>query len=266
VAIENSRLHELAVKQAVLEREAQAARAVQLALIPRRRPDLPGYDFWHTYEPARSVGGDYFDYRPVQVGEAPHGRARSWTVAIGEVMGKGMPAALLMARLSSEVGLLLQVEADPARVVERLNRSLCEADIGEFIITFLLVVLDGQRHELTIINAGHIPPLVRHPDGSVEEMAPGHSGKALGIEIETTYEAGRTLIMPGEVVVLYSDGITDAMDGGGHRLGVGQLKHALASAPTGIGPTGESILDAIRRYIAGHVQFDDMTLICFGRA
>jgi serine phosphatase RsbU (regulator of sigma subunit) len=272
VAIENARLHEIAVRHAALEREAEDARAVQLALIPRRKPDLPGYDFWHAYEPARHVGGDYFDYRPVPVGEAAHGRVRRWAVAVGDVMGKGMPAALLMARLSSEVGLLLQIEPDPARVVERLNKSLCEADISEFFITFLLLVLDGERHEMTLVNAGHMPPLVRRPDGTVEEMA-GRSGNPLGVEAGATYEAIQIPIRPGEVVLFYSDGISDAgltseriRDGRPpDGFGTDRLMQALAAAPAGAGPAGESILAAVRRHAAGRDQFDDMTLICFGR-
>jgi hypothetical protein len=127
VAIDNARLHEIAIKHAALEREARDARAVQFAIIPGRKPSLAGYEFWHYYEPARSVGGDYFDYRPVPPSGASGERSTStvpWAIAIGDVMGKGMPAALLVARLASEVGLLLQVESDPAQVVGRLNECL----------------------------------------------------------------------------------------------------------------------------------------------
>jgi len=145
VAIENARLHEIAVKQVDLEREARDARAVQLALIPEKVPDLPGYQFWHFYEPARSVGGDYFDYRPIPKFETPFDQPPDrWAIAIGDVSGKGMPAALLMARLSSEVSLLLQIESDPSRVVERLNRNLCASRTDERFITFLLARLDPR--------------------------------------------------------------------------------------------------------------------------
>jgi serine phosphatase RsbU (regulator of sigma subunit) len=111
-----------------------------------------------------------------------------------------------------------------------------------------------------------MPPLVLRPDGSVEEMAPGRSGNALGVDVGTTYEAGRATIRPHEVVVLYSDGITDAMDAGNHQFGDGRLKQTLAGAPAGVVPVGEAILDAVRRHAAGRDQFDDMTLICLGRS
>ena len=123
VAIENSRLHAIAVKQADMEREAHDARAVQLAIIPEKMPHLPGYEFWHFYEPARSVGGDYFDYRPIPRSGPPFAQPPDrWAIAIGDVSGKGMPAALLMARLSSEVR-----SADPDRTGPRPSRRSTES-------------------------------------------------------------------------------------------------------------------------------------------
>jgi serine phosphatase RsbU (regulator of sigma subunit) len=268
VAIDNARLHDIAVKQAALEREARDARAVQFAMIPRRRPSLAGYAFWHYYEPARSVGGDYFDFRPVPHPVASGERSTStvpWAIAIGDVMGKGMPAALLMARLSSEVGLLLQVEPDPVQVVARLNGSLCEAGIGHLFVTFLLAVLDGDRHELTIVNAGHMPPLIRRAGGSVEEVPLAQAGGVLGLAPGTAYETQRIAIRSGDVVTLYTDGITDAVNRDGQRFGDERLGQALSEAPDGVATTGPAIIDAIRRHVAGHAPFDDMTLICFGR-
>ena len=125
MAVENARLHELAVRLGRAEQEARDARAVQRALLPDRPPGMPGYEFWHHYEPARSVGGDYFDYRPLPgPGASSQPSPACWAIALGDVEGKGMPAALLMARLSSEVRLLLQTEPDPFRVVGILNRNL----------------------------------------------------------------------------------------------------------------------------------------------
>jgi serine phosphatase RsbU (regulator of sigma subunit) len=271
VAIENAQLHEIALKQAEFRREAQDSRSVQLALIPRQAPQVPGYEFWHAYEPARFVGGDYFDYRPFPGCESPPGKTVGrWAVAIGDVSGKGMPAALLMARLSSEVGLLLQAELDPTQVVERLNRGLCEARHEDRFITFLLAVLDVERHELTVVNAGHMAPLVRRNDGRVEEVASVPSGLPLGIDEDSAFGAETVTIGSAEVVVLYTDGITDAGNtdapgSGGCAFGEERLKQALSITPAGVGPCGESILDAVRRHAAGRDQFDDMTLICLGR-
>jgi serine phosphatase RsbU (regulator of sigma subunit) len=266
VAVENARLHDLAVQTVEWEREARDARAVQLALIPEHQPKLPGYDFWHSYEPARFVGGDYFDYRPVRRTEAPADQLPAhWAVAIGDVSGKGMPAALLMARLSSEVGLLLQGGADPARVVDQVNLGLCATRTEGRFVTFPLVLLDGQRHELTAVNAGHMGPLIRRSDGRTEVIAEAEAELPLGITTELSYAPVRTRIHPGDVVVLYTDGITEAMDVEGHQFGLERLKEALTSAPSSVPAVGEAILAAVRRHVGGHTQSDDMTLVCFGR-
>jgi len=267
VAIENARLHEIALRQADLEREARDARAVQLALIPDRKPDLPGYEFWHFYEPARHVGGDYFDYRLVPTPAAqPDQPSARWAIAIGDVAGKGMPAALLMTRLSSEAGLLLQTEPGPVRVVERLNRNLCRTRTDEKFITFLVAILDGQRHELTVVNAGHMDPLIRRATGSIGVIGHDEAGPPLGIIDDQTYQMATASIGPGDMVVLYTDGVNEALDSNGRQFGMERLKQALAAAPAGAGEVGEWILDAVRRHAGGAAQSDDIAILCLGRA
>jgi len=266
VAIENARLHGNAVRQADLEREARDARAVQRALIPDKQPDLPGYEFWHFYEPARYVGGDYFDYRPLPRPGTPLDQPSArWAVAIGDVSGKGMPAALLMTRLSSEVSLLLQTEPGPARVVERLNRNLCQTRTDDRFITFLQVMLDAERHELTVVNAGHMDPLIRRSGGPIEVISE-QTGPLLGIIDDQVYEVVTTSIGPGDVVILYTDGVNAALDNEGRLFGIDRLKQALAAAPSEVDKVGESILDAVRRHTAGRAQSDDIALVSFGRA
>jgi serine phosphatase RsbU (regulator of sigma subunit) len=266
VAIENARLHQIAVKQADIEREAQDARAVQRALIPERTPQLPGYQFWHYYEPARSVGGDYFDYRPIpRFGSQLDQAAERWAIAVGDVSGKGMPAALLMARLSSEVGLLLQMEPDPARVVERLNRNLCASRTEDRFVTFLLVLLDTEGHELTVVNAGHMAPMIRRFDGRIEVIEEKKAGPPLGIVEDQVFEAVTASVSPGDAVLLYTDGVNEASDKEGRMLGIERLKQTLATAPSEVSKTGASILDAVRHHTAGCSQSDDITLLCFGR-
>jgi serine phosphatase RsbU (regulator of sigma subunit) len=267
MAVENARLHEIAVKAAGLEREAQHARAVQLALIPKHKPDLPGYVFWDYYEPARFVGGDYFDYRPVPKADSPSDQPPArWAVAIGDVSGKGMPAALMMARLSSAVGLRLQAEADLARVVAQLNDDLCATSPEGGFITFLLALLDGERHELTAVNAGHMGLLIRRSDGRIEVIAQEQAGLPLGITAGQSFEPVRTSVGPGDVVVLYTDGINEAMDAEERQFGLRRLQEALASAPSDVPSVGKAILAAAAGHVAGHPQSDDMTLLCLGRA
>jgi serine phosphatase RsbU (regulator of sigma subunit) len=266
VAIENARLHEIAVEHARWELEARNARAVQLALIPDRKPQVPGYDFWDFYEPALHVGGDYFDYRPVPPsGHSPDRPSLRWAITLGDVTGKGMPAALLMAKLSAEVGLLLQTEPDPPRVVARLNRNLCQAGMAEMFVTFLLVRLDGERHELMIVNAGHMGPMIRRSDGWIEVIGEEQSGFMLGLDATIPYLAAHTSIGCGDVVILYTDGVNEALDPAGHQFGLERLREVLARAPSGAPAVGQAILDAVRGHAAGCDQSDDITLLCFGR-
>jgi serine phosphatase RsbU (regulator of sigma subunit) len=267
MAVENARLHERALKAAEMEREAQHARAVQLALIPEHKPNLPGYVFWHHYEPARFVGGDYYDYRPVAKAGSPPGYPPArWVVALGDVAGKGMPAALIMARLSSAVGLRLQAEPDLARVVGQLNEDCCATCPEGRFITFLLALVDGERHEVTAVNAGHLGLLMRRADGRVEVFGQEQAGVPLGITAGESYVPVQTPLDQGDVVVLYTDGINEAMDGDGRQFGVRRLQEVLASAPGGAPAIGEALLAAVRRHAAGEPPSDDMTLLCFGRA
>ena len=267
MAVEGARLHEIALRHEQAEQEGRDARAVQRALLPDRTPDLPGYEFWHDYEPARSVGGDYFDYRPLPGHGLPSEPLRSgrWCIALGDVSGKGMPAALLMARISSEVRLLAQAEPDPARVVELLNRNLCDGGSAERFVTFLLLVLDGDRHELTVVNAGHMGPMIRRSDGRIEVVSEDHSGPVLGVIAGQTYRAGTTSLGTGDVVVAYTDGVIDATSTGGEQFGIERLRRTLSVAPGGAGPVGEAIREAVRRHAAGHEPFDDITLLTLGR-
>jgi sigma-B regulation protein RsbU (phosphoserine phosphatase) len=171
-----------------------------------------------------------------------------------------------MAKLCSEVSLVLQGEPDPARAVGRLNRHLCETGNEERFVTFLLAVIDGESHELTVVNAGHMDPIVRRSDGRVEALAGGADGTPLGTVEGRRYEPVRTVVGPGDVVVLYTDGISDATDAEGRSFGGERLRRAIAQAPGSAASVGEAILAAIGTHDAGQPQFDDMTLVCIERS
>jgi serine phosphatase RsbU (regulator of sigma subunit) len=268
MAVENARLHEVDVRQRQTEQEGRDARAVQISLLPEKSPTLPGYEFWHVYEPARSVGGDYFDYRPIGPPGAvapdhePQGR---WAIAVGDVAGKGMPAALLVVRLSTQLRFLLTMDSDPGRVVERLNQSLCAENATERFITFLLVALDGTSHELSVVSAGHMGPLIRRKAGPIEVLGEERNGPPLGIIATARYEPTRTALEPGDLVVLYTDGVTEARNGEEEEFGMARLQRSLAESAPSAASVGMAILDAVRHHVGGAVQSDDLTLLCFGR-
>ena len=266
VAVQNARMHRDLLQQREFERELQFARQVMQALLPERPRSVAGYEFWDCYEPARHVGGDYYGFIPMFGSDAARkAPARRWAIAVGDVVGKGLPAALLTARLSAEISLFLQDARDPAEVVGRLNRRLVENGVLDMFITFLLVMLDLETHTLYVVNAGHPAPLVRRLDGVVEEVGRETSGLPLAIAADSTYEASVTHLRPGEYVILYTDGVSDAMDVAGERYGEARLRELLARPHPSPREAGEAVARAIHAHAAGRIQFDDVTLVAFGR-
>ncbi len=266
VAVENAQLHAALIEQTQVEQESQDAHEVQIALLPEQRPKLPGYAFWDYYEPANYVGGDYFDYLPLAQSETPEGSVpRRWLLAIADVMGKGMPAALMMARLSAEVRLFALTISEPARIVERLNRDLCRRAIGGRFITLLLVLVDGENHRLSIVSAGHAGPIIRRMDDRIEIVGEGHSGPPLGIAEGAVFRATEVLLEPGDLVTLSTDGLTDAMNTSGKIFGTEHLREIIHQAPRGAARLGETILKAVKQFSEGCAQNDDITLLCIER-
>jgi serine phosphatase RsbU (regulator of sigma subunit) len=266
VAVQNAQLHHDLLKQHELEQELQFARQVMQALLPERPGVIEGYEFWDCYEPARHVGGDYYGFIPLfEANDTDRANARRWAISVGDVVGKGLPAALLTARLSAEIRLVLQGESDPARVVSRLNRHLTENGVLDMYITFLLAILDLSSNRLSIVNAGHPYPLIRRRDGRVEEFASEASGLPLAIQGDWAYETAETTLELGDIVILYTDGVTDALNPSNERFGDASLRKHLKTSTGGPAATGESLIQAVRNHVAGRAQFDDITMVAFGR-
>ncbi len=268
IAVENARLHEIEVQHRLMAAEVKDAWTVQRSFLPDRCPTVPGYELWHDYEPARIVGGDYFDYLPLRGARSssPRSPTKRWAIALGDVSGKGMPAALLMARISTEVRLLLHVEREPTRIVDLLNQSLFEKEVDGRFVTFLLLLLDVSRHQLTVINAGHMSPIIRRAGGRIEVIGQDKSGPPLGVVEGQAYESVTTKIGSGDVVVVYTDGVNEAVSPIGEQFGMGRLERCVANAPSGASVVGLAIREAVRTYTVGRDQFDDITLICLGRS
>jgi serine phosphatase RsbU (regulator of sigma subunit) len=268
MAVENARLHEIEAQHRQTQQEARDAWAVQQSFIPDRCPVVAGYEFWHHYVPARFVGGDYFDYLPLRNTRASAAgtRVSRLAIALGDVSGKGMPAALLMARISTEVRLLLQIEPDPAHALGLLNRSLCENEAAGRFVTFLLLVLDPKRHQLTVVNAGHFWPMVRRAGGQIEVIGENESGPPLGVVDDQGYEAVTTQFGAGELVMLYTDGVNEALSPAGEQFGMGRLERCIATEPGGASSAGQALRSAVLAHAAGQDQFDDITIICLGRS
>lgn len=255
VALENHRLLKL---QATME----AAREIQLALLPKGRPEVPGYGFWECYRPASKVGGDLYDYIKVEVSEADEER---WTVTVGDVAGKGMPAALLMASICPEVRHLVRAGVRLPEVLARVNRHVCESGIDARFVTMVMAEIDRISHRITIVDAGHTVPLIRRMGGRVEQVVSEGKGSPLGVLEDEEYGSIVVSLGVGDVVVLYSDGVTEAVDGAGVPYGTARLVEAIKGATGGVESVGETILESVREHTAAISQYDDITIVCFGR-
>lgn len=257
-AVEHARVHQASLKLDRRERELVTARQVQLHFLPQKRPDVAGYRFFDYYRAADDVGGDYFGYVSL-----PDGR---WAIAVGDVSGKGVSAALMMARLCSEVRYCLVTSASPVEAVERLNRDLIDPTLEDRFVTFLLAVLDPAMHTLTIVNAGHMPPIVRRwQTGEVEQVGIHEAGPPLGFDLESKFAASEIAIDPGDSLVMYTDGISEATNADEQIYGIKRVCKTIASGPTDVERLGQLVLDDVDRFVAGQPQTDDICLLVIGR-
>ncbi len=257
-AVENAQLHEAALHDQALKRELAVAHEVQRGFLPAAAPKIPEYDFFDFYEPASQLGGDYYDYV-----ELPGGRL---AIVVADVSGKGISASLLMAKLSAETRFCLASEPELAQAMGRLNRTFCDSNWEDRFITMVLAVLDPRRHELTIVNAGHLPPLWRSAAGLVEPMAETESNMPLGVDRNIDYVPCVMPLLPGDSLILYTDGITEAMNMKDELYGFPRLLAAISADAPGVNLLGRHILDDVKRFVGVRTQSDDMCLACLGRA
>ncbi len=261
IAMENARMHEDAVVQTRVKRDLQIAHQVQLSFLPKSLPKVAGYEFAAHYEPALAVGGDYYGFIPMPDGQ-------QLAVAIGDVAGKGVAAALVVAKLSSEVRYSLHTEIDPARAVAKLNDLLADflAEADKFV-TLSLAVLDPVNHRVTLVSAGHPSPLLLRPGsaGPTEVVARRESGMALGILEGSVYGAVQLALEPGDTLLLYTDGITDAQNLQMKQFHLENVLSVLRNGMAGPKAVVEGLLKAVQVHAAGSEPFDDITMVALGR-
>lgn len=253
MAIENARMHEEQIRRRELERDLEFATQVQLGFLPKSKPVLPEYSFADYYEAALSVGGDYFDY--IQL---PDNRL---ALAIGDVAGKGMPAALLMARLYSSTRFQLLTKPTIELAVSGLNEEISSSGLGHRFITFLLMVIDPAKHEMSIVNAGHLCPLVRRSNGTVLLLGKEKSSLPLGIVPDLAYHSFQYPIQPGDTIIAFTDGITEAMNDQRKIYGLDRLTRLFSAAQGGVEDVLDVIIEDVEKFTGDVVSRDDTCLI-----
>jgi serine phosphatase RsbU (regulator of sigma subunit) len=257
LAIEQAQAHEERLSREQLRRDLELANRVQQALLPSRPPEIPGYESFDYYEPARQISGDFFSYVPL-----PGGRT---AVVLADVSGKGMSAALVMAALAADVRYCLASESDVATAVGRINESFCRAGWDDRFATLVVAVLDPATHRLSLVNAGHMPPLLRTAAGDVEAIGVEATGLPVGVDPEQVYQATDVGFPAGATLVCYTDGISEALDHAQRPYGIERLIRVVAAVEAA-GDAGRRILADVERHAAGQVRSDDICLVCLSRA
>lgn len=244
------------VEQDATEREAQEqelerAREMQLALIPKEIPQIEGFEVAGKWEPARMVGGDYFDVIPLDENRLG--------ICIGDVVGKSVSGALLVANVQATVRAFAPETASPARLCERVNSLLCANAAAEKMVTLFYGVLDGGGKTLRYTSAGHPRPILKRENGAAEQLENG--GAVLGVFPSWKYKDSIVQLAPGDLLVLFTDGITEAAKPGGEEFGEKRLVRtveALGEEPPS--ELNEKLLSVVKDWCGSRLE-DDATLI-----
>jgi sigma-B regulation protein RsbU (phosphoserine phosphatase) len=257
LALENSRLTaEIAAEIAAREkakRELEIAREVQERLFPQEYPPVAGIEYAGACRPALGVGGDYYDFIPIS--ETGLG------LAIGDVSGKGIPAALLMATLRAYLrGQTINGMSNLAAMVKNLNQLVYESSAANRYATFFYAEYDVATRVIRYVNAGHNPPMVFRPSGEIARLDVG--GPVIGLMQDCQYEQGCLTLQHGDVLVAFTDGVSEAMDGAMQEFGEERLAATIEPART-LASTQliDRIMIAADEYVAGAPQHDDMSLV-----
>jgi sigma-B regulation protein RsbU (phosphoserine phosphatase) len=256
ISLENAWLFQETLEKRRLEEELALASAIQRNLFPKRLPEIPGYDLAANSTPTRHVGGDYYDM--IDLGD---GRT---LIAIADVSGKGTPASLLMSNLQAALRALADSDIDLAANAAKINELIySNTDFNKYA-TFFYGVLDARTHRFTYTNAGHNPPFLLRSSGEMETLSVG--GLPVGLMSGVSYEQGEVGIGPEDVLVLYTDGVSEAMDAAGDEFGEARIEEICreCAAGTAANLLGRMVED-VARFSAGLPQADDITAVVLKR-
>jgi sigma-B regulation protein RsbU (phosphoserine phosphatase) len=248
---ESQARREMILQLQLQKQEIADARAIQQGLLPKEIPQLPGYEIASAWQSALTVGGDYFDILPF--GEEALG------LCIGDVAGKGLPAALLMSNLQAAVRGLASLSLPPDGLCSRLNALLCRNMTSDRFITFFYAQLDGPTRLFRYASAGHNPPFLLRRDGTHQRLREG--GGVLGVFPNQKFDLGSAQLAPGDRVILFTDGVTEANNPEGEEFGEARLLNLLEqNRASSAGELQKTILNAASAFSGGHWH-DDVTLL-----
>lgn len=253
VALQNARLHEVEVKQ--IEQELTIARDIQSSLLPSAAPDVAQIEVAAHSAPARQVSGDYFQYLPMPSGQLG--------IAVGDVSGKGIPAALLMAVISTAMRDEIARNARPADLLNALNKRLLERMRTAHVNSALMVgIFDPPTRRLELANGGMVQPYVRASDAAKWEFIPV-GGYPLGLSQRMAYTSKTLTLAPGSLLLIMSDGVVEAQNPSGEFYGFERLEELLNGLPAVVTAQGviDALLDSVKTHLEGEEAQDDLTIM-----
>jgi sigma-B regulation protein RsbU (phosphoserine phosphatase) len=256
IALENARLYALERQSIAMEKELNAAHNVQMSLLPQESPRIKGYDIVGRTKPAQWVGGDYFDFIPMNEGRT--------ALCLGDVTGKGLPAALLMANIQAILRSQWMVGPTPRRIMQRTNKLLRQSIQEGKFVTLFYGIIDAERHWMVFTNAGHENPMLVKPDGSVRRLSAG--GTVLGILDDLFFEEDVVSLEPGDMVVMFSDGVTEAANAQNQLFGDKRLEAVVVEhRHLGSAAMADAIEHSIHSFAGDEPMRDDVTLLVVRR-
>ncbi len=251
-SLENARLFEEALEKQRMEEELNLARKMQQGLLPSKLPQLPGYEIAAVNISSRHVGGDYYDVIPISEG--------LYGIAIADVSGKGAGAALLMANLQASLRALASGEMQIGEMISRINNFIHQNTALDKFITFFYGQLDTKKNTFTFCNAGHNPPYNVGRDGETVELMVG--GIVLGMMPDMTFETETIALKAGDRIVLFTDGITEAMNRQEEEFGEERVKALVQKWPDlSAQELMEKIVSEVKKFSRGAPQADDITQV-----
>jgi phosphoserine phosphatase RsbU/P len=251
IRIEHARLAEVEAAERIMQRDLSQAAEIQGGMLPARAPEIAGLDLAGFNVPCRTVGGDYYDFFPY---------GASVGLALGDVSGKGMPASLMMMALHARVHVLAESPGNLGGFMARLNKATCATCPSNRFITFFFSVLDGASGELRFANAGHNPPVLLRASGDAQMLEGG--GPVLGVLPIAPYSEQSANLASGDLLVLYSDGVTEANNPDFDEFGEERLIRALSeNRARSAREIVDAVTAALKEFTAGAPQADDITLL-----
>jgi len=257
LAIDNATLHETLLKRREMEQDLEFATQVQLGFLPNKSPEAKDYEFADYYEAAHRVGGDYFDYIRLPNGDL--------AIAIGDVAGKGVPAALLMVRLHAAARYHLLSTTSAAEALNHLNAEMATSGLGFRFVTLALAILTPATHTIRLANAGHLPPILRKANGEVSTIGLAESGMPLGILQGQEFQEISLTLEPDDTLLLYTDGITEAMNEKQEIYGRRRLQEFAEKSSGRCQELVSSLVAQVEKFCGDGPQRDDLCIVAFRR-